>query len=102
MLVLSRKLNQSIRIGDNISLNIVRIKGNVVQLGIEAPSSIPILRSELIERDQRRASSPTQPTQPHHEFETQNGSSEEQPSEPEPACPGTGNRSDASFPRIAI
>ncbi len=56
MLVLSRKLNQSIRIADNISLSIVRIKGNVVQLGIEAPSSIPILRSELVERDQSRGS----------------------------------------------
>jgi carbon storage regulator len=51
MLVLSRKLNQSIRIGDNISLSIVRIKGNVVQLGIEAPAAVPILRSELLQRD---------------------------------------------------
>ncbi len=55
MLVLSRKLNQSIHIGHNISVSIVRIKGNVVQLGIEAPREIHVLRSELIERDAQSA-----------------------------------------------
>ena len=56
MLVLSRKLNQSIRLGQNITVSIVRIKGNVVQLGIEAPKEIHVLRSELIERDAQSAS----------------------------------------------
>ncbi len=55
MLVLSRKLNQSIHIGPNISISIVRVKGNVVQLGIDAPKEIHVLRSELIERDARAA-----------------------------------------------
>ncbi len=55
MLVLSRKLNQSIRIGDNISVSVVRIKGNVIQLGIEAPKDVHVVRSELIERDAKRA-----------------------------------------------
>ena len=48
MLVLSRKPNQSIRIGDNISLHVIRIKGNVIQLGIEAPQDVRIVRSELL------------------------------------------------------
>lgn len=55
MLVLSRKLNQSIHIGENISVRIVRIKGNAIQLGIEAPSDVHVLRSELIEKDAQAA-----------------------------------------------
>lgn len=57
MLVLSRKINQSIQIGDQLTISVVRIKGNVVQLGIEAPREVQVLRSELIERDALRASS---------------------------------------------
>ena len=48
MLILSRKLNESIVIGDNITLKIVSIDKGVVKLGIEAPSSVTILREELI------------------------------------------------------
>lgn len=55
MLVLSRKLNQTVRIGDNISVSVVRIKGNVIQLGIEAPKDVHVVRSELIERDAKLA-----------------------------------------------
>lgn len=55
MLVLSRKLNQSIRIGDTISISVVRIKGNVIQLGIKAPKDVHVVRSELIERDAKLA-----------------------------------------------
>ncbi|MBE1555012.1 carbon storage regulator CsrA [Sporosarcina limicola] len=48
MLVLSRKLNETIRIGDDIVIRVVDIKGETVRLGIEAPKSIEILRGELI------------------------------------------------------
>ena len=58
MLVLSRKLNQTIRIGDSISVSVVRIKGNVIQLGIEAPKDVHVVRSELIERDAKQAEQP--------------------------------------------
>lgn len=51
MLVLSRKRNQSIQIGDNITVTVVRLKGNVVQLGIQAPHEIPVVRGELLLRD---------------------------------------------------
>jgi carbon storage regulator len=47
MLVLSRKSQESIRIGDSITVTIVRIKGNTVRIGIEAPDSVKIVRSEL-------------------------------------------------------
>ena len=47
MLVLSRKLMESIRIGDNIVVTLVRIGPNAVRLGIEAPSDMNIVRQEL-------------------------------------------------------
>jgi len=49
MLVLARKLDESIKIGDDISIKIISVEKGVVKVGIEAPSDIPILRSELIE-----------------------------------------------------
>ena len=47
MLVLSRKESQQIRLGDSIILTIVRLSGDRVRLGIEAPDDIVILRQEL-------------------------------------------------------
>jgi carbon storage regulator len=47
MLVLSRKESERIMLGDSIVLTIVRISGDRVRLGIEAPSDMLILRTEL-------------------------------------------------------
>ncbi len=47
MLVLTRKLGESITIGDNVKIMIVEIDGHQVKLGIEAPRSIEIYREEL-------------------------------------------------------
>ncbi|MGY8770643.1 MAG: carbon storage regulator [Pirellulales bacterium] len=47
MLVLSRKLGERIRIGDNIEIVINRVSGNRVTLGIEAPPEVRILRGEI-------------------------------------------------------
>lgn len=49
MLVLSRKPLQSIMIGPDIKITIVKVERNQVRIGIEAPRDVTILRDELIE-----------------------------------------------------
>lgn len=48
MLVIARKIGQTIRIGDNIEVTISAIRGDQVRLAIQAPREIPILRTEII------------------------------------------------------
>jgi carbon storage regulator len=47
MLVLSRKQSQRIRLGDSIVITVVRVAGDKVRLGIEAPRDMLVLRDEL-------------------------------------------------------
>jgi carbon storage regulator CsrA len=47
MLVLTRKNQEQIRIGDNITISILKVKGNSVRVGIEAPRDIRVIRGEL-------------------------------------------------------
>ena len=49
MLVLSRKLDESIIIGDDIKVKIISIERGIVKLGIDAPKNISIVRNELLE-----------------------------------------------------
>lgn len=48
MLVLTRKAEEGIVIGDSIRLTVLEIKGNKIRLGIEAPPEVPIHRGELV------------------------------------------------------
>jgi len=47
MLVLSRKENERIRLGDSIIVTVVRVAGDKVRLGIQAPPHVLVLRDEL-------------------------------------------------------
>lgn len=53
MLVLTRKLGESIRINDNIVVKVVELDSRHVKLGIEAPRNISVNREEIYERIQR-------------------------------------------------
>jgi carbon storage regulator len=47
MLVLSRKVGERLILGNDIAVEVVRVRGNRVRLGIVAPASVPIKRGEL-------------------------------------------------------
>lgn len=51
MLVLSRKIEDEIIIDENITIRVLRVKGNTVRLGISAPSDVNIMRGELPRRE---------------------------------------------------
>jgi|688.fasta_scaffold343459_2 carbon storage regulator len=48
MLVLSRKVNEAIAIGDNIRVMVVGVKNGVVRLGFDVPDAVDVLRTELL------------------------------------------------------
>lgn len=50
MLVLTRRSEEAIKLGDDITITVVEIKGNQVRLGIEAPADVRIYRKELYEK----------------------------------------------------
>ena len=52
MLVLTRKCNESIRIGDEITITVMRIDSGQVRIGIDAPRGVPVHREEVYERIQ--------------------------------------------------
>lgn len=62
MLVLSRKLNESIVIDGNIRVTVVGIRGSQVRLGIEAPSFVSIFRDELCNGDANGREVASQPS----------------------------------------
>ena len=53
MLILSRKIGESIVIDGRINVKVMRVEGDVVKLGIEAPAEIPVHRQEVYEEIQR-------------------------------------------------
>src|SRR5688500_15002566 len=55
MLVLTRKQQQQIKIGDEITITILRVKGNTIRVGIEAPRTVRVLRGELPPEGQAQA-----------------------------------------------
>jgi carbon storage regulator CsrA len=50
MLVLTRKTQQQIQIGSNITITILKVKGQTIRVGIEAPRDVCVLRTELAEK----------------------------------------------------
>ena len=56
MLVLTRKADEQILIGDDIKITLVRIRGNSVRIGIDAPRDVRVMRGELVRREASDAS----------------------------------------------
>lgn len=62
MLVLTRKVNESLVIGEDVVITVVDIKGDKVRLGIEAPKEIPVARSEIAGNATASREKPKPPT----------------------------------------
>lgn len=54
MLILSRKINEKLQIGDQITITIIEVKGDQVKLGIDAPSDVKVFRRELYDAIQEQ------------------------------------------------
>ena len=54
MLVLTRKSNQSIMIGDDIEISVLSVMGEKVRIGIQAPQEVPVFRTEIYIEIQRQ------------------------------------------------
>lgn len=50
MLILTRRISESIIIGDDVKISVLGVKGNQVRLGIEAPKDVSVHREEIYER----------------------------------------------------
>jgi len=64
MLILSRRVNEKIVIGDDVVISVVEVRGDQVKLGIEAPRNVKVFRQEVFdaiqEENRRAAASPPQ------------------------------------------
>lgn len=52
MLILTRKVGESIHIGDDVKVTVLGVKGGQMRLGIDAPNDVPIHREELLTKKQ--------------------------------------------------
>jgi carbon storage regulator len=73
VLVLARKVDESITIGSHITVTVLEIKGNQVRIGIQAPSSTPVNRTEICVRiaqqNKEASKTPQDPEQLKNMFE---------------------------------
>jgi len=53
MLILTRRISESVIIGDDVKITVLGVKGSQVRIGIEAPKSVSVHREEIYERIQR-------------------------------------------------
>lgn len=50
MLILSRRVGESLIIGDDVTVNVLGVKGNQVRIGVDAPKDVPVHREEVYDR----------------------------------------------------
>jgi carbon storage regulator len=61
MLILTRRVHEIVRIGDEVKIKVLAVKGNMVRVGIEAPKSIAVHREEIYERIKRERARTNEP-----------------------------------------
>jgi len=50
MLILTRRVGESVMIGEDVTITVLRVKGNQVRLGVNAPRTVSVQREEIFER----------------------------------------------------
>ncbi|MDR0313716.1 MAG: carbon storage regulator CsrA [Treponema sp.] len=70
MLILSRKTNEKIMIGDDVSVSIIEIRGDQVRLGVDAPKSVKVYRQEVFDaiKAENKAAADSAPVFPELDF----------------------------------
>ncbi|NRA24125.1 MAG: carbon storage regulator CsrA, partial [Oleispira sp.] len=53
MLILTRRVNETLMIGDEVTVTVLGVKGNQVRIGVDAPKSVEVHREEIYQRIQR-------------------------------------------------
>jgi carbon storage regulator len=51
VLILTRRVGEAVKIGDDVTITVLRIKGNQVRIGVDAPKTLSVRRDELDQRD---------------------------------------------------
>lgn len=60
MLILTRRVGETVYVGDDVTITVLAIKGNQVRVGINAPKSVAVHRGEIYERIKRQTTRETQ------------------------------------------
>ena len=70
MLILSRKINEKIIIGDDISISVIEIRGDQVRIGVDAPKNVKVFRQEVYDaiKAENKAAAESKPVLPKIEF----------------------------------
>ena len=55
MLILTRRIGETLQIGDDITLTVLAVKGNQVRIGVVAPKDVAVHREELSDREDRKS-----------------------------------------------
>ena len=61
VLILTRRVGEKVMIGDDVSVTVLRVKGNQVRLGVEAPKSVSVQREEIFNRMRSEAEASGEP-----------------------------------------
>ncbi|MFL0805504.1 MAG: carbon storage regulator CsrA [Agarilytica sp.] len=64
MLILTRQIGETLRIGDDVSMTVLGIRGNQIRIGVDAPNDIAIHREEIFQRIQQEKRTKSQPSAP--------------------------------------